>query len=474
MYPLPGRAAQQGRSHSIRNIVSRIEAGIGRGQIFASFPRGCSIQFRVAHHIHSDACRHSSDPVSSADERLPALRMDLDFQPSPMEENPGLLIRDCMQFSDSSLLIPGYLLRFLPFFDGCHTRGQLVEAISRAANRETAIGLAAHLLETLDSAAFLENESFWSRRDAVIEEFRRSEVRAATHACSAYPGSAAEIRAYFDSHLRPGSFSLDTSDGEMIGIAAPHISFEGGWASYSAMASALRHASPDSLFVVMGTSHYGERDRFGLTAKAFETPLGTTRPEPSLVEALAAAAPDATIVEDYCHAVDHSLEFHVLLLQHLVRPDVRVLPILVGGFGSAMQTGTAPEADAAMAKVFSNLRELAREEGRKPFWLLSVDMAHMGKRYGDDFAAQASHGRMAEVEAIDRARVEMLEAGDSDAFWGDVAERDGELKWCGSSTLYTFARIYPEARARLLHYEQWNIDPASVVSFGAIAFNGSR
>jgi hypothetical protein len=50
-------------------------------------------------------------------------------------------------------------------------------------------------------------------------------------------------------------------------------------------------------------------------------------------------------------------------------------------------------------------------------------------------------------------------------------KRDAELKWCGSSTLYAFTQVYPDARARLLHYEQWNIDPASVVSFGALAFH---
>lgn len=397
--------------------------------------------------------------------------MDLDFQPSPLEDNPGLLIRDSLRYSDSTLLIPSYLLRFLPYFDGCHTRGQLVEAISRSANRDTAIQLESHLFETLESAAFLESECFWSRRDAVMECFRRSPIRTASHAGSAYPDSAAEIREYFDQNLRAHPLEVEPRRDRMVAVAAPHISFEGGWDSYAAMASALRDVPPDSLFVVMGTSHYGERDRFGLTAKAFETPLGTTRPEASLVHELAAASPDAAILEDYCHAVDHSLEFHVLLLQHLVRPDVRVLPVLVGGFGNAMQSGTLPENSDAMARLFSALRELAHERGRKLFWLLSVDMAHMGKRYGDDFEAQVSVGRMAEVEKIDRARVAMLEAGQTHAFWNDVVARDGELKWCGSSTLYSFTQVYPEARAQLLHYEQWNIDPASVVSFGTMTFH---
>ncbi len=31
-------------------------------------------------------------------------------------------------------------------------------------------------------------------------------------------------------------------------------------------------------------------------------------------------------------------------------------------------------------------------------------------------------------------------------------------------------RAVPEARGELLHYQQWNIDETSVVSFGAMAF----
>ena len=45
-------------------------------------------------------------------------------------------------------------------------------------------------------------------------------------------------------------------------------------------------------------------------------------------------------------------------------------------------------------------------------------------------------------------------------------------KWCGSSPFYTLHRALPHARGTLLHYEQWNIDDASVVTFGALAFRG--
>ena len=75
------------------------------------------------------------------------------------------------------------------------------------------------------------------------------------------------------------------------------------------------------------------------------------------------------------------------------------------------------------------------------------------------------------VAERDDARVERIVAGDAEGFWGLVMEGgDDDLKWCGSSPIYTFLRAVPQARGQRLGYEQWNIDDESVVSFGALAF----
>ena len=112
----------------------------------------------------------------------------------------------------------------------------------------------------------------------------------------------------------------------------------------------------------------------------------------------------------------------------------------------------------------------AREDDRL-FWVLGIDMAHMGARYGDRFSATAGAGpRWRDVEARDRARIERINAGDATGFWEQVQQNRDDLKWCGSSPLYTFLNAAPEARGELLRYEQWNIDPRSVVSFAGMGF----
>jgi AmmeMemoRadiSam system protein B len=258
----------------------------------------------------------------------------------------------------------------------------------------------------------------------------------------------------------------------MVGIAAPHASPEGGWESYRAAYQALPcvEEAADRTFVVLGTSHYGAPDRFGLTRKQFHTPFGVARTAQELVNELAGSADGAIRMEDYCHAVEHSIEFQIVFLQHLYGPDIRILPILCGPFVKSIYEGGLPEDNPQVARFFDALGNIAAREGQKLFWILGIDMAHMGRRYGDPLRATANLGEMLAIEQRDRERIRNIEAGDLGSFWSLVQDGHDDLKWCGSSPLYTFLKIMPQLRGQLLQYQQWQIDPQSVVSFGALRF----
>jgi hypothetical protein len=223
--------------------------------------------------------------------------------------------------------------------------------------------------------------------------------------------------------------------------------------------------------VILGTSHYGEPERFGLTRKPFVTPFGETSVDVALVDRLEQQAAPAIQMEDYCHAVEHSIEFQVLFLQHLYGPQIRILPILCGPYAHSIYLGGKPEQDKNVERFLGALGEMAAREGPRLFWVLGIDMAHIGRRYGDSFIARADQGAMLEIAARDRGRIDRVTAGDAEGFWNLVQEKRDDLKWCGSSPLYTFLKAVPQARGHLLRYEHWNIDEQSVVSFGGIAFS---
>jgi AmmeMemoRadiSam system protein B len=400
-------------------------------------------------------------------EPLPCLRVDLDFMPSPVAGRPGLFIRDPYGFSSAALIIPPPLIRALGCFDGEQTELELRKTLYEITGQLDVSGLADDLRSTLDKAGFLQNECFHELRAARIREFEQAPERLASHAGTAYPDHVEPLRALLDERLgAPQPLQAPAP----VAIAAPHISLDGGWASYRAAYRSLQAANDDRVFVILGTSHYGEPDRFGLTRKPYITPFGAARTETRLVEFLAGRAPAAVQMEDYCHAIEHSIEFQVVFLQAIFGSSVRILPILCGPFARSIQFGGLPESDDAVMAFLEALGELADREKEGLTFVLGVDMAHIGRRYQDNFSAEAGCGVMSRVEERDRARIACLAAGDAEGFWALVQENHDDLRWCGSAPFYILLRALPSLRGTLHNYEQWNIDEASVVTFGALSF----
>ena len=424
---------------------------------------------------------------------LPPLRNDLEFSPSPSPQQPGLVVRDPYRYSDVALVIPPVLVRCLPLFDGAHSdldlRQLLLEMTGRLDNASEVIE---QMSRGLSEAGFLRDAAFDRLRSERKSSFAAASVRAALHAGGGYPAERPELERTLERWRseQPGPGFPTTEAGRMsdggapggavIAIAAPHASPHAAVPTYAAAYRALPTDAQDRTFVILGTSHYGEPGRFGLTRKPFETPLGTARTDTALVEALARAAPESFANEDYCHAIEHSIEFQIVFLQSRFGPDVRIVPILCGPFLTAR-----PEGSDDVARGLEALAAMHATHGARLTWILGVDMAHVGPRYGDRLRVRAHEGAMEEVAERDRARLERVAAGDGAGFWrlvqgeGSAASSDrsggdgDDLKWCGSAPLYAFLRAVPEARGKVLHYDHWNIDDDSVVTFAAMSFRAA-
>jgi len=402
---------------------------------------------------------------------LPRLRVDLDMLPSPVPGRPGLLIRDPYGYAEQTLIIPPPLVPALRLFDGEKTSLDLREALVRATGQIEVSEIIAQLTHTLENG-FVMGERLEELRERRHRDFAAASQRLATHAGAAYPDSADDLRRQLTAYLEETTAGPKSLPG-LIGIAAPHVSLEAGFRSYAAAYAALgENANPDGTFVILGTSHYGTPNRFGLTRKPFATPLGETRADAGAVESLLEAAPGACIEEDYCHAVEHSIEFQVVFLQHLFGANVSVIPILCGPLVSRVNGEGLPEDEPAVAAFLEALASWAEAREQPPCWILGIDLAHIGRRYGDRDPVQADRGAMRDVAIRDRERLERVEEADAAGFWELVRENGDELRWCGASPLYTFLRAAPPGvRGTVELYEQWNIDEASVVSFAAVTFS---
>ena len=294
------------------------------------------------------------------------------------------------------------MVQCLEFFDGEKSELDLRAFLVRSSGQLDVGGLVDHLEQTLSKAGFLEDEAFARLKEEKQRAFAEAPVREPVHAGSGYPDDPAELTATFAEYMRgpPGH-----ENGRMVRgdrRAARESFWRGGDVSGGLLGSFPDDA--DKTFVILGTSHYGQPDRFGLTRKPFVTPLGETLTDLGLVERLEREAPGA-IAEDYCHAVEHSIEFQVVFLQHLFGPRIKVVPILCGSYARSLYRGREAGGQRRVRRALGTLGDIAAKESARLRWVLGVDMAHMGARYGDQFEAKAEEREMVPVRERDLRRI---------------------------------------------------------------------
>src|SRR5262245_17925457 len=133
---------------------------------------------------------------------LPRLRADLDIMPSPLPEQPGLIVRDPFRFSEVTLLIPPLLARCLACFDGEQDEGDLRAALARLSGQVAVADAAHRLIASLRDAGFLDDDRFAEMRGARERAFAAQGERASAHAGSGYPSESAPLtdtlRGYFN------------------------------------------------------------------------------------------------------------------------------------------------------------------------------------------------------------------------------------------------------------------------------------
>lgn len=398
---------------------------------------------------------------------IPPLRPGLDIFASPDPERPGVVLRDPMGYSDAIAIVPPPWLPALRCCNGHTTLLDCQAQLTRLSGEIVPAETIRSFLDILAKHGFLATPDFAERKRQVERAFAAAPERVPRHAASAYPAEAAELRATLQGYFAGEPDARDAST-PALALAAPHVSPAGGVASYVHAYRQWPAALAGRELIILGTSHYGVPNRFGLTRKAFLTPLGSLEVADDAVEFLLQRAPEACVLEDYCHAVEHSIEFQCVFARYALEaaghglPPPRIVPILCGPILGD---------DPAVERFIAALAELAAGRPGQWLWVLGIDLAHIGRRYGDGLAARAGSGLMVDVRRRDEERLAAALAGDAAGLRALVRPDDDDLRWCGFAPLYTFLRAQPQARGSLLHYQQWNIDEESVVSFAALRFD---
>lgn len=403
----------------------------------------------------------------------PKLR-NVEAIPTEVNGSRVLCLRDPANYAESVLFIPLPALEIIRYFDGRHSILDIQAAYVRRHGELLFREKVEELVATLDQHYFLEGERFERYRREVEARFQQAGTRTAFSAGRSYPPEPSALQEMLDKILaHPQGPDPRVTKGTLRALIAPHIDFLRGAVGYAWAYRSLPEATDARLFIILGTAHAGTARPFAPCLKDFATPLGTVSTDRDFIAALAERCPEVMAVDDFAHRGEHSIEFQVVFLQHLLgaKRPIRIVPILCALPYEWLLAGKVPSEDPKVRTFLQTLRELIVSQQEPVCLIAGADLAHMGPRFGDPEPVSSRLLRW--IEGEDRRMLASVTAGDPEGFFRFVVRERDRRRICGLSPVYVLLHLMRGETGKLLHYGQWP-DPQGTVTFCTVAFPTER
>jgi AmmeMemoRadiSam system protein B len=257
-------------------------------------------------------------------------------------------------------------------------------------------------------------------------------------------------------------------------VIAPHVDLHRGAPTYSWAYKALAESQPAELYVVLGTCHTPVEGHFAATRKAYDTPLGAVPSDIDFLERFGRVWDRDLFKGELSHAGEHSIEFQAVYLRSVgLAGDnaAPIVPILCDSLHSMVAQGKSPRDVTLVSSFLSALQRTLADDGRRTTLIAAVDLAHIGRRFGDQWSVDLS--RQAAVGAADHDMLELILAPDAEGYYADVMRDRDARRICGFTPIYLLTALMQaeQRRGELLRYTQWvDTDLSSSVTFASAIY----
>ncbi len=392
----------------------------------------------------------------------------------PVQFNGRLhwLLRDPLQLTEKMLLIPvqgGILLSLL---DGSRTLREIQVDLMRLTGEFVMSDQIEGLINQLDECLFLENERFKKAFASAVEAYRKSPFRPPFLAGTSYPSDAPSLRSMLDGFFEPpngpGKPKGLRYSRPLKAIVVPHIDLARGGTTYAWAYKDLAEAPSPGLFVILGIAHYPTKNLFAATRKDFATPLGLACTDYDFIEALNGRCSFDLLEDEFMHRCEHSVELQVIWLQHLFG-EVKIVPIICAGFENAVEPWESPMSLLQVREFVEAFRETLKEWDESITVIASVDLSHLGLRFGDK--QPITPAILKWVESEEMLFLERVADGDADGMFSLIHADRNSRRVDAYPALYLMLKALFPLKGEVRHYSQ-SVEGQneSVVTFGALVF----
>lgn len=400
---------------------------------------------------------------------LPKLREDIAFELINQKEEQQIILYDPHNYARQAIQIPLSIVPLLQMLDGTFRKSDIEHVLKDTNSEDLAeiIEPIFNLIYYLDHLGFLETENFYNLKRE-LDDYFKSPIRKPVCSGSTYSDNAEHLQSQIKAILN--SRKYDDIQPNADSIIVPHIDFRvglGAIKTYAAAYHSIKDKNPE-LVVIFGTSHYASSDYFMFTEKDFETPFGLVKTDKDIINYLKAISNGNIRFDDLAHKNEHSIELQLVFLQYLFGDKFKILPILVGSFHNFVQTDTLPKDDERFQELIGKIKEVVTVSGKKTIYIASVDFAHIGRKFGDDFDASLELDILREEDKI---LINHIVNFNADEFFKTVSKNNDRRKICGLSPIYSIMQMNKFRKSQFLEYNQWDeTETKSAVSFASIAF----
>lgn len=407
---------------------------------------------------------------NSYSDPIPPIRFDI--QRIPIQQNGHNLIYfyDSMGYATPDFAIPSDAEAILSLIDGNRSIENMLKFSSEEVTKEEILGY----VRFLDEHGILDSNAFAEHAENLELAYEQSPIRNCRTAGGSYPEEPGELKVFLEKAFRDNESSEPVSSAKAL--YAPHIDPRVGISSYVKAFSAIKNLTPKRV-VILATSHYSgwygslyQEAPFALSNKTFSMPNGDvscSKPSIDVIMNLFQDLSQAGITtQDRVHRIEHSIELHLLFLNHIWSHNFEIVPILVGSLDELFYSDNSFKAQ--QLDNFSSILNKEFQNNEDTFFLISGDLSHFGHKFGDEKVASQMFD---EVTLNDERFLEIGASGNPDKLLSLMKEEYDPYRICGFPPLLTFLKTFPDLTGEILTYDLWDEkERESAVSFGSILY----
>ncbi len=330
------------------------------------------------------------------------------------------------------------------------------------------------VIEELDKNLLLDNNRSRDFIKKLKDDFRNSAIRKDAHAGTAYEADRDKLKdqidGFFTSVDGPGKPSSSNKTTGLKGVIAPHIDIGCGGPCFAWAYKEIAESSDAELFIILGIAHTGTRNLFVLTDKTFETPFGNVETDKDFLESLHKKNKTDYFEDEFVHRDEHSIGFQLVFLQYLYhqKKNFSIVPVLCSSFGEADGDNNSSRQTSQFEEFVSALKKTIKESKKKVCIIASVDLAHVGSRFGDQELQDEAY--LKRLRSDDTEMLKYAELLDAEGFRNSIQKDHNSRKICGYPAIYTLLNVIEASEGKLLKYSQYADQTNSTVSFASMAF----